>query len=229
MRKIPVIFILIYFFGGISFAQSNFKPSFQAVIKGGISFPLGDGYFKNSFGAFPTALAEIGCNVTSHLQAYGNVSYDMISSKVSSEFGHGLIEYLNSKQLSFSIGTKFYIRIPEKKVRFFGDVGVGFYSFSPGDTVYEEEVPGNIELTISNSSYSQFGVNFGGGSEFFIGRKLFLNFSLKYHYIFKKNNIEAVRNLTYRTSGELNQSIEYVFNAPGRKYIQFSAGLGYTF
>lgn len=226
MKKIFGILFFIFLFSSYSFAQNNFKPSFQVVAKGSFSFPLGDTYFGDSFTDFPSAQAELQYNLNPHLQVYGNFTYDLILPK--ERYGNlltGTEEFINSHQISFYIGPRFYLHEYSKKARCFIDAGIGIYSFTPGGITRLGESR-SLYFKTSYTAYSQTGINFGGGADFSLNKKLFLNFGIKYHYIIKRENVATTETEYLYGNNTISTSI---FNAPDRKYFQFSTGIGYKF
>lgn len=221
MCAISVLFLL----ANISYAQIPVKPSLQVGIKGTYSTMLSHYEILDEVNAFPGVQLELTYDINSQWGIYGNFGADFISLKNSTRVdGTTTYELKTSTQLSGYVGPRYYINIPMSPTKIYVDGGLGIYSTKLGDlTATTSTTNPPTTVTASFSSVSQWGTNLGAGVNLAAGSNVSIGLGIKYHFIFKKDNVEVTRTLSTGTS------VTGTGNAPEHSYMQFGAGIGYRF
>ena len=225
LKKIMCAISAIILFANISYGQLPVKPSLQVAVKGAYSSMLSHYEITDEVSGFPGVQLELTVDLNSQWGIYGNFGADFISLKNSTIVdGTTTYELKTSTQLSGYVGPRYYVNIPMSPTKIYFDAGVGIYSTKLGDlsaTTSTTNPPTTI--TASFSSVSQWGTNLGAGVNLAAGPNLNISLGAKYHFIFKKDNVEVTRTLSTGTS------VTGTGNAPEHSYIQFAAGVGYRF
>lgn len=221
MCAISALFLL----ANISYAQIAVRPTLQVAVKGTYSSMLSHYEISDEVNAFPGVQLELTYDINSKWGIYGNFGADFISVKNSTiTQGTTTFEQSSSTQLSGYGGPRYYINIPMSSTKIYVDGGVGIYSVKLGDqTATTTTTNPPTSITASYTSVSQWGTNFGAGVNLAAGSNVSIGLGIKYHFIFKKDNVEVTRTLSTGTSNTGTG------NAPEHSYIQFGAGLGYRF
>ena len=168
--KTFLVILLLLFISSVGNSQSKY-PYWSVDVIGGGTLPVG------SFGDGYDFSGNVGADVVYHIDpywaVYGNGTYNFLKVKnpVSSSPTTSYIEA--------TVGPRYYFS--QKKVKAYGDIGVGLYTQYVGSTTI---TTANVTSTIPSSSESNFGTNIGVGVEVPISKDIDLTGKAKYHIVF---------------------------------------------
>jgi len=215
----------LFLYANISNAQILVKPSLQVAVKGTYSSMLSHYEITDEVNAIPGVQFELIYDINSQWGIYGNLGADFISVKNSTVTqGTTTYEQSSSTQISGYVGPRHYFNLPISPTKIYVDAGVGIYSVKLGNQIATTSTTNPpTSITASYTSVSQWGTNLGAGVNLAAGSNVSIGLGIKYHFIFKKNDVEVTRTLSTGTS------VTGTGNALEHSYIQFGAGLGYRF
>ncbi|MBL7129272.1 MAG: outer membrane beta-barrel protein [Ignavibacteria bacterium] len=164
--KTFLVILLLLIISSVGNSQSKY-PYWSVNVTGGGTLPVG------SFGDGYNVGGNAGVDVVYHIDPYWAV------------FGNGTYNFLKMKNLGSSSPSSSYIEatvgpryyFSQKKVKAYGDVGVGLYTFHQGSYT-------SGTISIPSDSHSDFGMNIGAGVEVPISKEIDFVGKVKYHVIF---------------------------------------------
>lgn len=155
---------------------------------GGLIFPIGS--FSNNFEISANTGADITYRVNREVGIYGNITYNMLSSKIS--------EGPSASYLSYTAGPRYYFTNPDLKSTLFLEAGVGGYTFT--QDAYSETVQG-VTTNFPEQGDTRVGFNAGVGGDVFLSDNLSLMLKAKYHTILGSGDDNSTRSYLGTNAG----------------------------
>jgi len=244
LKKLIYTFIFLFVISGIAQSQP-FVPSVGLVLRGGISLPLSGGtytsknttpiyeggQFKDYFRSIPGVQIEGNIDLSPSFGFFGTFGADFLTPKDARENLIGATyKQSNAVQLSGYIGPRLYINIPGNKLmKLYADAAFGFYSLKYGDEQITFATNPISQVNFSYSSASQIGFNAGIGLNLTTGPSNFVNLSVKYHNIIKKDDVNFVETYSFiQGSNTVNGTANDTYDIAERSYLQLSVGIGFS-
>ena len=147
---------------------------------GGLIFPVGD--FSNNFEISANTGADITYRVNREVGIYGNITYNMLSSKTT--------DGPSASYLSYTVGPRYYFTNPKLKSTLFMEAGVGGYTFT--QDAYQQTVEG-ITTNFPEQGDTRVGFNAGVGGDVFLNDNLSIMLKAKYHTILGSGDDNTTR------------------------------------
>lgn len=164
--KTFLVILLLLIFTSVANSQSRY-PYWSVDVNGGGTLPVG------SFGDGYDISGNVGADVVYHIDpywaVYGNGTYNFLRVKNSTSTSP------TTSYVEATVGPRYYFS--QKKVKAYGEAGVGLYMFNMGSTIVNN-------ISISSSSESNLGMNIGAGVEVPISKDIDLTGKAKYHVVF---------------------------------------------
>ncbi|MCB0721303.1 MAG: outer membrane beta-barrel protein [Ignavibacteriae bacterium] len=136
----------------------------------GVIFPVGK--FSENFDISGRTGLDLGYRINREVAIYGNVTYNLLSSKAQSG--------PNASYLSYTVGPRYYFTNPKLKSTLFLEAGLGGYTFTQDE--YSTTVEG-VTTNFPEEGETRFGVNAGVGGDVFISDNVSLLLKAKYNLI----------------------------------------------
>ena len=136
----------------------------------GVIFPVGK--FSENFDISGRTGLDLGYRINKEVAIYGNVTYNLLSSKAQSG--------PNASYLSYTVGPRYYFTNPKLKSTLFLEAGLGGYTFTQDE--YSTTVEG-VTTNFPEEGETRFGVNAGVGGDVFISDNVSLLLKAKYNLI----------------------------------------------
>lgn len=136
----------------------------------GVIFPVGK--FSENFDISGRTGLDLGYRINREVAIYGNVTYNLLSSKAESG--------PNASYLSYTVGPRYYFTNPKLKSTLFLEAGVGGYTFTQDE--YSTTVEG-ITTNFPEEGETRFGVNAGVGGDVWVSDNVSLLLKAKYNLI----------------------------------------------
>ena len=155
---------------------------------GGLIFPVGD--FSNNFEISANTGADITYRVNREVGIYGNITYNMLSSKTT--------DGPSASYLSYTVGPRYYFTNPKLKSTLFLEAGVGGYTFT--QNAYQQTVEG-ITTNFPEQGDTRVGFNAGVGGDVFLSDNLSLMLKAKYHTILGSGDDNSTRSYLGTNAG----------------------------
>ena len=147
---------------------------------GGLIFPVGD--FSNNFEISANTGADITYRVNREVGIYGNITYNMLSSKTT--------DGPSASYLSYTVGPRYYFTNPKLKSTLFMEAGVGGYTFT--QNAYQQTIEG-ITTNFPEQGDTRVGFNAGVGGDVFLNDNLSIMLKAKYHTILGSGDDNTTR------------------------------------
>ena len=147
---------------------------------GGLIFPVGD--FSNNFEISANTGADITYRVNREVGIYGNITYNMLSSKTT--------DGPSASYLSYTVGPRYYFTNPKLKSTLFMEAGVGGYTFT--QNAYQQTIEG-ITTNFPEQGDTRVGFNAGVGGDVFLSDNLSIMLKAKYHTILGSGDDNTTR------------------------------------
>jgi opacity protein-like surface antigen len=236
MKKLLFTLLLLIMFTGLAQSQS-FKPNMNLIIRGDYNVWLSDSNWKQTYKGFPGIQLDVVYNINSEWGIVGTFGADFLAPKDKRDtiaFGGDTTKFTweSSPQISGYIGPRYYINLPNNKnLRIYLDAALGLYMYKPGTLKSTSNTNPVTTSSTTFNSVSQFGFNFGVGTNINLSPSVFVNLMVKYHNVLKKSGV-VFKEKTTVTQGNVTISETTTFppeNITGRSYVQFGAGIGFTF
>lgn len=236
MKKLLFTLLMLIMFTGLAQSQS-FKPNMNLILRGDYNVWLSDSNWKQTYKGFPGIQLDLVYNINSEWGIVGTFGSDFLTPKTKRDTitgGGDTLKFTweNSPQLSGYIGPRYYINLPNNKnLRIYLDAALGLYTYKPGTLKGTANTNPVTTSTTTFNSVSQFGFNIGAGINININQNIFVNLMVKYHNVLKKSGVVFKERTTIKQG---NTTITDTATFPpeditGRSYVQFGAGLGFTF
>lgn len=147
---------------------------------GGLIFPVGD--FSNNFEISANAGADISYRVNREVAIYGNITYNLLSSKIT--------DGPSASYLAYTVGPRYFFTNPKLKSVLFLEAGVGGYTFT--QDAYSQTVQG-VTTQFPDQGDTRVGVNAGVGGDIYLGEHLGIMLRSKYHIILGSGDDNTTR------------------------------------
>lgn len=147
---------------------------------GGLIFPVGS--FSENFEISANTGADITYRINREVGIYGNITYNMLSSKTT--------EGPSASYLSYTVGPRYYFTNPKLKSTLFLEGGIGGYTFT--QDAYSETIEG-ILTQFPEKGDTRLGVNAGIGGDVFLNDNLSIMLKAKYHTILGSGDDNTTR------------------------------------
>ena len=155
---------------------------------GGLIFPIGS--FSNNFEISANTGADITYRVNREVGLYGNITYNMLSSKTT--------DGPSASYLAYTVGPRYYFTNPKLKSTLFLEAGVGGYTFT--QNAYQQTVEG-ITTNFPEQGDTRVGFNAGVGGDVFLSDNLSLMLKAKYHTILGSGDDNSTRSYLGTNAG----------------------------
>ena len=146
----------------------------------GVIFPVGK--FSENFDISGRTGLDLGYRINKEVAIYGNVTYNLLSSKAQSG--------PNASYLSYTVGPRYYFTNPKLKSTLFVEAGVGGYTFT--QDAYQQTIEG-VTTNFPEQGDTRVGFNAGVGGDVYLSDHLSLMMKAKYNTILGSGDDNTTR------------------------------------
>ena len=161
-------------------SKKNSYGYWELTPSGGLIFPVGS--FSENFEISANTGADITYRVNREVGIYGNITYNMLSSKTT--------DGPSASYLSYTVGPRYYFTNPKLKSTLFMEAGVGGYTFT--QNAYQQTVEG-VTTNFPEQGDTRVGFNAGVGGDVFLNDNLSIMLKAKYHTILGSGDDNTTR------------------------------------
>ncbi len=161
-------------------SKKNTYGYWELTPSGGLIFPVGS--FSENFEISANTGADITYRVNREVGIYGNITYNMLSSKTT--------DGPSASYLSYTVGPRYYFTNPKLKSTLFMEAGVGGYTFT--QNAYQQTIEG-ILTNFPEQGDTRVGFNAGVGGDIFLNDNLSIMLKAKYHTIMGSGDDNTTR------------------------------------